>query len=261
MTGAKKTAIVFTLLFLLIAAGVAVKLIYFPSVKNAWFQFNAQNLREIPHGLVIVRETHFPLSLHKGVMQIMVKEERHALGRNVTLQQLMATAYDHNPGRVAVPPEAPTNNYDFLVTVAGKPEEALQSAIRKKFGYVAHEGMAETAVLALKAADEHPSGLTVSADDEKQNIMFGNRKIDFKHTSLKKLAIYLEWMLSTPVVDQSGLTNFYDFSLNWNEQTLRLAQKGMMPRAAADKLVAAWGLSLQPETSSIPMLVVEKVND
>lgn len=260
MTGTKKIALSLALLFLL-AAAVTMKWIYFPSVKNAWFQFTAQNLREVPHGLVIVRETHYPLSLHKGVMQIKVKEDRHALGRNVTLQQLMATAYDYNPGRVAVPPEAPTNHYDFLVTTAGNPEKPLQSAIRKKFGYVAHEGTSETAVLALKAVDEHPSGLTISDEDEKQNIRFGNRQIDFKHTSLNTLAIYLEWMLSTPVVDQSGLTNFYDFSLNWNEQTLRQAQKGMMPRVAADKLVAAWGLSLQSVTSSIPMLVVEKVND
>jgi hypothetical protein len=119
-------------LVVVLVMAVAVKFFYFPSVKAAWFQFSSQKLRQVPGGLVIVRPTSFPKSLHKGVIMAGVKGTFRVLGRNVPLQQLMATAYDFNPARVVLPPEAPTNNFDFLVTTPSSPDEHLRLAVRKK---------------------------------------------------------------------------------------------------------------------------------
>jgi uncharacterized protein (TIGR03435 family) len=258
MTGTKKILIAGGVILFLIAVVVAVKLIYFPAAKNEWFQLNAQKLRQAPGGLVIVRPTHFPKSLHKGIIGVNTKGGRWLLGRNVSLQQLMATACDYNVARVEVPPEMPTNNFDFLVTMPAKPDEWLQAAIRKNFGYVAHPETLDADVLALKVVDENLPGLKVSDDSEKQNVVFRNRQIDFTHMRLTILSGALEQMLGAPVVDKMGLTNFYDFSMPWDEQTQRQMRNHTMTRDAASRLISPWGIALQPANAPIQMLMVQK---
>ena len=260
MTGKQKIALTVVLVLFLIVTIVAVKWIYFPSVKDTWFQFSAQKLRQVPEGLVIVRPTHFPKSLHKGILAIGMKGTRWVLGRNVPLQQVMAVAYNYNFARIELPSDAPTNDFDFLVTTLSKPDEHLRSAIQKKLGYVAHPEARDTDVLALKVIDASLPGLKVSDGSEKPNVIFQNRKINFTHMPLTVIASDLEQMLTTPVVDKLGLTNFYDYSLDWTEQTQRQMRNGTMTRAAVEKILAAWGLGLQADTASIQMLVVEKAN-
>ena len=258
MTGTKKILIAGGVMLFLIAVAMAVKLICFPAAKNEWFQLNAQKLRHVPGGLVIVRPTHFPKSLHQGIVGVNTKGGRWLLGRNVSLQQLMAAAYDYNVSRVELPPEAPTNNFDFLVTMPAKPDEYLQVALREKFGYVAHPETLDEDVLALKITDENLPGLKVSDDNEKQNVVFRNRRIDFTHMQLTILSGALEQMLGTPVVDKLGLTNFYDFSLPWDEQTQRQLRNHTMTRDAATHLIAPWGITLQSASASTQMLMVQK---
>ena len=187
-----------------------------------------------------------------------VKGSYWVLGRNVSLQQLMATAYNFNLARVVLPPDAPTNNFDFLVTTPSNPLEHLRLAVRKKIGYAAHPETRTADVLDLKVVDASLPGLTVSDASEKQNVRFENRKLDFTHMPLEVIANESERMLSTPVVDKLELTNFYDFSMVWNEQTQRQMRNGTMTRDAMDKILAAWGLGLQADTASIPVLLVER---
>jgi uncharacterized protein (TIGR03435 family) len=260
MTGAKKIIVSIAVVLVVVVAAV-VKLIFFPSVKDAWFQFSAQKLRQIPGGIVVVRPTHFPKSLHKGIIVTGMNGTRRMLGRNITLAQLMAAAYDYNPARVVLPPDAPTNNFDFLVTVPSGPDEHLQLAIRKKINFVAHPETRDADVLVLKIVDVGLPGLTVSDTGEKQNVIFQNRRINFTHTSLAAITGGLEHMLNAPVVDKLGLTNFYDYSMAWTEQTQRQMRNGTMTREAANKILASWGLGLQADTASIKMLVVEKAGD
>ncbi len=113
-------------------------------------------------------------------------------------------------------------------------------------------------MLALKVVDDRLPGLTVSDASEKQNVRFENRKLVFTHMPLAVIANESERMLSVPVVDKLELTNFYDFSMAWNEQTQRQMRNGTMTREALDKILAAWGLGLQTDTASIPVLFVER---
>ena len=64
----------------------------------------------------------------------------------------------------------------------------------------------------------------------------------------------LERMINTPVVDKLGLTNFYDYSLDWNEQTQRQMRNGTMTREVANKFLAAWGIGLEADTALHPVL-------
>jgi uncharacterized protein (TIGR03435 family) len=69
----------------------------------------------------------------------------------------------------------------------------------------------------------------------------------------------LENILKTPVVDKTGLTNFYDFSLIWDAHTAQQIQNGTLDNETGRKILAEWGLGLEPDTASIEVLVVKKV--
>ena len=68
----------------------------------------------------------------------------------------------------------------------------------------------------------------------------------------------LENFFKTPIVDKTGLTNYYDFSLVWDAQTARQIQSGTLDQATGQKILAEWGLGLEPDTASMEMLVVSK---
>ena len=255
-----KTIVLVVVAVLLIAAGMTVRMIFFPSVKDAWFQTNGQKLRQVPQGLVVVRPTHFPKSPTNGMTFANVKGKRWMAGRNMTFQQLVATAYNYNPGRVYLPPSAPKNNFDFLVTALSGPEEHLRAAIQKKTGYTASVETRDTDVLALKVEDPNSPGLKVAEAGEKEDVSPKNGRLYFTHMKLNVVTDGMERMVKMPVVDKTGLTNFYDFSLAWDSQTQRQIQSGTLDPETGKKILDEWGLGLEPDTASIEMLVVKKVN-
>jgi uncharacterized protein (TIGR03435 family) len=61
-------------------------------------------------------------------------------------------------------------------------------------------------------------------------------------------------------VDKTGLTNFYDFSLIWDTKTAQQIQSGTLDNETGKKILAEWGLGLEPDTASIEMLVVKKAD-
>src|SRR5581483_10316502 len=148
----------------LIAAVVAVKMIWFPSVNNAWFQPDRQKLRQVPAGKVIVRRTQFPAASQSGQMALV--NNKRLVGRNVAFKNMMATAYGENPGFVWMPPDAPKYNFDYLVTANSDGQGLLREAIQKKTGYTASKEMHDADVLALKIVDPSLPGFKVSAANE-----------------------------------------------------------------------------------------------
>jgi uncharacterized protein (TIGR03435 family) len=259
-----KTTVTAGVAVLLVGAmAVVLKLAFFPSVNDKFFQISPARLRQAPPGLVIVRPTHFPDSPQKSsppATITLVKGALWMVGRNVTFQQLMAIAYTNNPGRIALPFDPPKGNFDFLVTVPKDPQARLQSAIRRKLGYTAQVETRDTSVLALKVENPDSPGLKISSPGERENTDMRNGKLYFTHQHLTVVTDGLEQMIKTPVVDKTGLTNFYDFSLVWNQQIQQQITSGTMDQATGQKILANWGLALEPETASIEMLVVKKAN-
>jgi uncharacterized protein (TIGR03435 family) len=180
------------------------------------------------------------------------------MGRNAPLRSVIGVAFDENPSHIVLPPGASDGKLDFLVTTADKPSEHLQSAIRQKFGYVTKKETRATSVLALKVADARLPGLTLSGSDEKPKGTSLDYEIQLTHQQVAVLARILDRYLPIPVVNETGLTNFYNFSIPWNSRTPQQLQKGEMDRASLNHMLASLGLSLEPDTASMEMLVVEK---
>src|SRR6202020_669243 len=95
----------------------------------------------------------------------------------------------------------------------------LQDAIRAKLGYIAKMEPHDADALALKVENANLPGLTVSSPDEEGNSAFKDGRIYFKHVRFMELLGPFEQVLKSPVVDETGLTNFYDFSVAWNSRT------------------------------------------
>ncbi len=243
-------------------AAVGVKWIFFPAVKDAYFTANNRALRQVPAGLVVVRPTHYPRSSRNGIVSdsVQVSGQRvwRMMGRNVTFKELMAVAYGRSQARVLLPATAPTNRFDFLVTVAANQQARLQAAVRKKLGYTARTETRDTDVLALKIKNGTLPGLTVSAGG-KPNVDFNQGKLHFTHMRPGMLAGGLEQVVKLPVVDQTDLTNFYDFSLAMDPKLQRQLQNDATARAAAESILAGWGLGLESDNQSVEMLVVKSV--
>jgi uncharacterized protein (TIGR03435 family) len=250
------------LIVLLLALAVVVKWAFFPSVKEDYFALNERNLQQVRSGLLVVRPTRFGRSHFNGTVWTTVtasgSQVQRIVGRNVNLRDLMATAYGHNASSIAMPSDAPQTNYDFLVTVRGKPRQKLQAAIRKSLGYTARIELHEAEVLAVKVEDASLPGLTVSEPEQKQNVSFGDGKLCFQHLRLGELAGGMEQVFRTPVVDKTGLTDFYNFCVPWGIEMQQQLQDAARARHLVEEILRSFGLALKPDTAQINMLVVKK---
>jgi uncharacterized protein (TIGR03435 family) len=261
MSRAQKISIT-SVLAVMVGVAVMVKLIWFPGVKESYFTTNVQMLRQVPTGLVAVRPTHFPTKARKGVMtdSVMVagKPVRRMMGRNVTFRELIAAAYGSTRTRVVLPADAPGTNFDFVVTVQGDLQQSLQTAIRKQLGYSAQVEKRNTEALAVKVVDAGLPGLKVSTAAA-SSVKFDNGRYYFTHAQPGFVATRYEETLKLPVTDKTGLTNYYDFSIDWSLQTQREMRDEQTSAAVVKRFVAGWGLALEPDPDPVEMLVVTKV--
>jgi len=239
----------------LIAGSIAVKLIWFPGADESIFrEMTQQKLKQSRSGIVMVRPTRYPEAPTNDFTSTGGRGKRWLAGRNVTLQQLVGIAYDYNPGKVWIPANAPKNNYDFIVTALSGPQQHLRGAIQKKLGYVASVETRDTDVMALKVKDRTLPGMKESAAGAKRGENFKNGRLYLTHQKPADIIDPIASVLKIPVIDKTGLTGYYDFSLEWNE---KLA-KGEANQDDIQNILGQWGLGLEPDTAPIEMLAVKK---
>ena len=252
-----KTWVLAGVAVLLLVAAMVVKLVFLPSIKDVYFKADYRRFQEVPGNLLVVRQTHFSFpangtsfssSTRSTSGQYVVRQ----MGRNVPLERVIAMAYQCNQSRIVPPPTKPKGNFDFLVTVPDPSQERFKTAIRKKLGYTAHWETRDTDVLLLETRTPDPPGLKVSTAGN-GNVSFKNGKYKFTHTRLESVMGFMEYTLKQPVLDRTGLTNFYDFSveMGWRGP-------GGPDQKSTEKILDDLGLKLEPGNESVQMLVVEK---
>ncbi len=247
-------------LIMALGLAIAVKMVFFPSAKDAYFT-SQRTLEHAPAGIVEIRPTHFEHNLRKGVTWAPVGNSRRGpwrvMGRDVSLRDMVAAAYGEIPGRVQLPDDAPTNNFDFIVTTS-TPRLNLQKAIRS-LGYTAQKETNDTDVLAMKVVDPLLPAFTVSSRDEREDSKYKSGRVYVTHLRIGELSGFFEQCLKMPVVDETSLTNYYDFSVAWNGSMWMRLQNESTARPAVDAMLKEWGLTLEPDTAPIGVLVVKKV--
>lgn len=245
---------------IVILAGAAIVVKHSLRVKDAYFDAETDGLRQVPADLIVVRPTRFPNSLSK-VCEIYDGKGgavTRAVGRNVRLQDVIGEAWDCNPARVVLPPEAPKGGFDFLVTKTADARAQLQTAVRRNLGYSAHAETRDTEVWILKVENSALPGLIFSPDSEPAGASVTDGKLYLKHQRLSVILNGLSQGLNRPVVDKTGLDKFYNFSVPWNPEVQKRMQGGGFSLDGVKKVLSGFGIALQPGTDSLEMYVVEK---
>jgi uncharacterized protein (TIGR03435 family) len=174
------------------------------------------------------------------------------LRRGCSLAEILSTAYGVGPEQMILPPGLPRGEFDLMLTVPD-PEVALQAQIKKQFGLVAHTEMRDADVAVLKMVSSTAPGLKIT-DGGAHTILINRGSL--KLTNYKMTGdpggndivhALGSWFVHLPVIDETGLNDSYDVSLQFNgKQELKNALRTQL------------GLELVPTNMPIEMLVVEK---
>lgn len=248
----------------LLAAGtatVAVKEIQKHEDENLQWQtrenLNSVWLQKAPPLLKIV-PTKFPNG--GGGVGVGNPSGWKAIRLGYTVKDMLADAYGFQDTRTAITTPLPQDKYDFIVTVPSNARQLLQNGIKKQFGLAGRFEFVETNVLLLSVKNPKADGLKASSGEM---IYEGNNPGHFAGTNqpLGVLSEMLEGRFRIPVVDQTGLTNRYDFNLAWDEYGKKVGFRypdypnlDGLKQSLLDQL----GLELVPTNMPIEMLVIEK---
>ena len=140
-----------------------------------------------------------------------------------------------------------------MVTITNRPREHFQSAIKSKLGWVGKRELRDMDVLLLRVINPGGSKLTVSPKNRPRN-SDPDKLMDLPNQPIATLASMMEGYFEKPVIDQTGLTNSYDITLEGKWQADLQANLDFINKALPDQL----GLELVPSREAIEMLVVEK---
>jgi uncharacterized protein (TIGR03435 family) len=155
--------------------------------------------------------THGDTTKHdkSGKLISVTTNASQSIGIGVTLDSIVETAYGSEPLRTIFSVEIPKRKYDYIANVPHNALKELQEEIKEKFGLIGRWEMVKTNVLAIRLAGQE-SEFTSRAT---QGLDPRNR---FSLT-LDSLKTSLQGMVSrdVPVIDQTGLTNQYQFSFAW----------------------------------------------
>lgn len=259
MAWTKAQTIVVASVAVLLATGtsvVVVEKVVSPTVDESFWA--GENLDKAPP-VLIIRPTRYSAS------QTMMLSGGAGGGKVIMhyadLPGLLMQAY--SIGTMRMTPRIVSKGwFDLMLTLPDHQKEALQKAIKRKFGYTGRRETRETDVLVLKVKD--PGLLALHASkrgskmDFKQDFKQGENLWTYNNLPIAVETQILEGLFFKPVLIQPELTGNYDITFRWNNGDGTEAQ--MRREQAISEQLAQAGLELAPSREPIEMLVIEKTN-
>jgi len=214
--------------------------------------------------------------------QIITLRGAEVITTNVTVHELINLAYWLHPKQLAGGP-AWTESEKF--DMAGKPDAPgqpnvdqmkmmIQKLLADRFQLKFHYEKRELPVYAIRLA-KTGAKITKSADDPKgiPGWFFGRSAsgtaLTFRNSPMSQFSALLQNSMDRPVVDESGLSERYDFTVTFTPDPAQAALLGGPPQAAADNPDAApdlftafqqqLGLKLEPTKAPVDVMVIDKV--
>lgn len=199
---------------------------------------------------------------------------------NMALADLLTNAYDLHPDQlIGLPAWARTEKYDITAKAAGdgQPDgDQLRAMTRKllieRFQFQSHKDRRELPVYVLTAAK---GGAKISPNDPSKSTTMGiigrgPGSVLFNNVTMDDFCRMLQQnALDRPVVNQTGLSAKYDFSLVWAPSQLANAPPNVNALGPADRAEAPpdiytalqqqLGLKADGARVKIDVLVIDKV--
>jgi len=234
----------------------------------------AQVQRSLAFGVASVKPNH--------------SEQRESFSRtptgitylNVTLQLLLLSAFGLRDFQIVGGPNWLTT--DRFDVIAKAPEGTiphgddislmLQSLLIDRFNLVARLETKPSRIYALTMVKPgmlgknlHPNALdcnsldtptTVRRDPKQCELRLGYATIDARGWPLEYLTDNLAWTVGRPIVDRTGLSGAFDFSLRYN----RNGNANSADPSLLDALEQQLGLKLESATGQVQFLTIEKAS-
>ncbi|MGD0345267.1 MAG: TIGR03435 family protein [Terracidiphilus sp.] len=204
-------------------------------------------------------------------------EGRRFTAYSVTLRELIMMTYELDAQQITGGPAwVASDEYD-VEAVAGEGVDIheqgramMQKLLADRFQLQFHREQRTISVYALTVA-KGGSKLTAAKVNDGQNFAscehFG--VCNFRS---EPLSHFVKWLanavLDRPVVDKTGITGTFDFSLKWTPDESQFSTSGLRAPAAGDNATAPplftaieeqLGLKLEPEKMPAEVLVIDKV--
>lgn len=284
-----KTPIVASIVILLAAAGTMTVEEITGHQNDDWRlgRSDPKYLSELPYRTVIFPTKSAQRSLRLGAYAGVLTSDGRAYGTDYQVEDILRYAYYKpeaygdtygdrymfSPVRMILNTKLPTGRYDFFSNWPAGAREALQAKMESKFGLSVEVRPITTRALLLEAKETKASGLqpTSLGPNLRGAVPGRGFKMDWgemsaKYVTTDDLARELEGMLRIPVINQTGLTNRYDFAISWtnyggpyyvdNGEKHAISTVDHIRRALADQV----GLGLVPTNMPVQMLVIGKAN-
>ena len=253
MAWTKAKAVIVASAALLLATGttvVVVEKILPTTVDESFWAMKVENLDKAPPVLIIRPPRYKDRGMMSQSSDNNSKIYRKVIAHNMDIKGLVWCAYSPSPQRMIMPADAPTKLFDLMLTLRSHSNEALQKAIKEKFGITAKRETRETDVLVLQIKDSGLLAGHVSQGRGRVGFKYENGLAAWSNAPISKIADFLEHTFDKPVIVQSDLTGKYDITFQW--------EQGQNERRALSDELAQAGLELVPDREPIEMLVVEK---
>jgi uncharacterized protein (TIGR03435 family) len=196
---------------------------------------------------------------------------------NFSLKELITYAYDlKDNSQVLGGPEWLDKSHFDIAAVADESEVAklrgmpaddqrkewgiiLQPLLAERFQLKISQGMRSMPVYTLVVAKSGPKLKPASSSDKGQNTLWDSGRLTWTATSMETLADYLTRVEGRVVLDRTGLTGRYDFTVGWAS-----GENTSGDEFAADLLAAMrdqLGLDLKSAREPVDVVIVESASE
>jgi len=201
----------------------------------------------------------------------------HLLMKDVTVQTCIKWAYGVQHSQIIAPPWTDSEHFD-IDAKADDPVDIpqlklmLQTLLADRFKLTFHNEKREISAYVITTGK---TGVKLAASSGDPNGLpgLGFRALGAmiaRNSTIADLAGLLQTVvLDRPVVDQTGLTGKYDFTLNWTPEPTQFGGRGGQAQPPADDTAAPpdlftalqqqLGLKLESTKTSVPVLAIDKV--
>jgi uncharacterized protein (TIGR03435 family) len=184
---------------------------------------------------------------------------------NVTLKRCIVGAYVVGPDRVLGGPDWADTDHFQITARAGQPIDdralmaMLQTLLSERFNLVLHRESRRGEAMVLEVAKNGPN-LQPGGD---AILTYNNRhdRLDATMMTMAGFAEILSHNLNLPVVDRTGLTGAFNFTLRWNPDSAGALERDEAAAAlrseVSNAIAKQLGLTLKTKRMPVEMLVID----
>jgi uncharacterized protein (TIGR03435 family) len=196
---------------------------------------------------------------------------RHVMLLDHTVEDILLIGYGVQKSQVVGEPDwVKTEKWDVdgVPDVEGEPgmsqlREMMQKILKERFGIKLHREQRVMPVFAMTVAKGGPKMTPNTSDPngwmDQQNSAANGRDVEnLKNASMPDLAEILQFRVSRPVVDQTGLKGRYDFKLQWTIDETRATDVDAPP-GLFTAIQEQIGLKLEAVKAPADVLVIDHV--